>query len=132
MLNPLFEKHKLTKGPAKFVPNWDANNASTIYKSMLSQTNNKIKGIIAANDNIAGAVVADEKAAHLKPVPLSGQDTTAQGVQYIIAGWQSGTVYKKVSLEANAAAAAAIALLKGKKPVHERVPAERHRRRSRR
>jgi D-xylose transport system substrate-binding protein len=117
VLNPLFAHHKLTKGPAKFVPGWDANNAAVIYKAMLSQTNNKIKGVIAANDNIAGAVVADEKAAHLKPVPLSGQDTTAQGVQYILAGWQSGTVYKKVSLEANAAAAAAIALLHGKKPV---------------
>ena len=35
VLNPLFKHHKLTKGPAKFVPNWDANNASTIYKSML-------------------------------------------------------------------------------------------------
>ena len=116
VLNPLFKHHKLTKGPARFVPGWDANNAATIYKAMLSQTNNKIKGVIAANDNIAGAVVADEKAAHLKPVPLSGQDTTAQGVQYILAGWQSGTVYKKVSLEANAAAAAAIALLHGKKP----------------
>jgi D-xylose transport system substrate-binding protein len=118
VVNPLFKHHKLTKGPAKFVPNWDANNASTIYKSMLSQTHNgsQIKGVIAANDNIAGAVVADEKAAHLKPVPLSGQDATAQGVQYIISGWQTGTVYKKVSLEANAAAAAAIALLHGKKP----------------
>jgi D-xylose transport system substrate-binding protein len=116
VLNPLFKHHKLTKGPAKFVPGWDANNAATIYKSMLSQTNNKIKGIIAANDNIAGAVVADEKAAHLKKVPLSGQDASAQGVQYILAGWQTGTVYKKVSLEANAAAAAAIKLLHGKKP----------------
>jgi D-xylose transport system substrate-binding protein len=116
VLNPLFKHHKLTKGPARFVPDWDANNAATIYKSMLSQTNNKIKGVIAANDNIAGAVVADEKSAHLKPVPLSGQDATAQGVQYIISGWQTGTVYKKVSLEANAAAAAAIALLHGKKP----------------
>ena len=83
---------------------------------MLSQTNNKIQGVIAANDNIAGAVIADEKAKHLKPIPLSGQDASVQGVQYILAGWQSGTVYKKVSLEANAAAAAAIALLHGKKP----------------
>ncbi len=116
VLNPLFKHHKLTKGPTKFVPGWDANNAATIYKSMLSQTNNKIKGIIAANDNIAGAVIADEKAAHLKKVPLSGQDASAQGVQYILAGWQTGTVYKKVSLEANAAAAAAIKLLHGKKP----------------
>jgi D-xylose transport system substrate-binding protein len=118
VLNPLFKKHKLTKGPTRFVAGWDATTAGTDYKAMLSQTHNgqQIKGIIAANDNIAGAVVADEKAAHLKPVPLSGQDATAQGVQYIISGWQTGTVYKKVSLEANAAAAAAIALLHGKKP----------------
>src|SRR5581483_2150976 len=94
----------------------DANNAATIFNQMLVKTNNNIQGIIAANDNIAGAVVADLKAKHLKPIPLSGQDTTAQGVQYILAGWQSGTVYKKVSLEANAAAAAAIALLHGKTP----------------
>jgi D-xylose transport system substrate-binding protein len=116
VLNPLFKKHKLKKGPAKFVPDWDANNAANIYDQMLVQTNNKIKGVIAANDNIAGAVVADEKAHHLKPVPLSGQDTTAQGVQYILAGWQTGTVYKFVPLEAKAAADAAIALLHGKTP----------------
>ena len=116
VLNPLFKHHKLKKGPQKFVPDWDATNAATIYDQMLVQTHNKIKGIIAANDNIAGAVIAREKAHHLKKTPLSGQDATAAGVQYIIAGWQTGTVYKKVSLEANAAAAAAIALLHGKTP----------------
>jgi D-xylose transport system substrate-binding protein len=116
VLNPLFKKHLLKKGPQQFVPDWDANNAATIFDQMLVKTNNKIKGVIAANDNIAGAVVADEKAHHLKPIPLSGQDTTAQGVQYILAGWQSGTVYKYVPLEANAVAAAAVALLHGNKP----------------
>ena len=34
------------------------------------------------------------KAKKLKPIPLSGQDATAQGVQNIISGWQSMTVYK--------------------------------------
>jgi D-xylose transport system substrate-binding protein len=116
VLNPLFKHHKLKKGPTKFVPGWLANNAATIYDQMLLKTHNKIKAAIAANDNIAGAVIAREKAHHLKPIPLSGQDATAAGVQYIIAGWQTGTVYKKVSLEANAAAAAAIALLHGKTP----------------
>jgi D-xylose transport system substrate-binding protein len=116
VLNPLFKHHKLKKGPQKFVPGWLANNAATIYDQMLLKTHNKIKGIIAANDNIAGAVIAREKAHHLKKTPLSGQDATAAGVQYILAGWQTGTVYKKVSLEANAAAAAAIALLHHKKP----------------
>ncbi len=83
---------------------------------MLVKTNNNIQGVIAANDNIAGAVIADLKAKHLKPIPLSGQDATPQGIQYILAGWQTGTVYKYVPDEANAAAAAAVALLKGQKP----------------
>jgi D-xylose transport system substrate-binding protein len=117
VLNPLFKHHVLKKGPQKFVPDWSANNAANIYDQMLVKTNNKIKGVIAANDNIAGAVIAREKAHHLKPVPLSGQDTTATGVQYILAGWQSGTVYKYVPLETQAAVKAAIALLHGKKPV---------------
>ena len=61
-------------------------------------------------------MIADLKARKLKPIPLSGQDASPQGVQYILAGWQTGTVYKYVPDEAKAAAAAAVALLKGKKP----------------
>ena len=83
---------------------------------MLVKTSNNVQGIIAANDNIAGAVIADLKAKHLKPIPISGQDATPQGIQYILAGWQSGTVYKYVPDEANAAAAAAVALVKGTTP----------------
>jgi D-xylose transport system substrate-binding protein len=116
VMNPIFKAKKLKKGPAKFVPDWDANNAANIFSQMLVSTNNNIQGVIAANDNIAGAVIADLKAKHLPPIPLSGQDATAQGVQYIIAGWQTGTVYKYVPAEVNATAAAAIALLKGQKP----------------
>jgi len=116
ILNPLFKAGKLTKGPQQFVPDWLATNAGPIYAQMLVKTNNNIQAAIAANDNIAGAVIADEKARHLKPIPLSGQDATPQGIQYILAGWQSGTVYKYVPDEANAAAAAAVALLKGQKP----------------
>jgi D-xylose transport system substrate-binding protein len=116
VLNPLFASGAVKKGPQQFVPDWDANNAATIFSQMLVKTNNNIQGVIAANDNIAGAVIADLKAKHLKPLPLSGQDATPQGIQYILAGWQSGTVYKYVPDEANAAAAAAVALVKGQKP----------------
>jgi len=116
IFNPLFKSGALKKGPQQFVPDWDANNAATIFDQMLVKTNNNIQGVLAANDNIAGAVVADLKAKGLKPVALSGQDTTAQGVQYILAGWQSGTVYKYVPNETAAAAAAAVALIHGKKP----------------
>ncbi len=116
ILNPVFKKGTVKKGPAKFVPEWDAKNAQTIFEQMLVQTNNKIDGAVAANDNIAGAVVATLKAKGLKPIALSGQDATVQGVQNIISGWQTNTVYKYVPDEANAAAAAAVALFKGKKP----------------
>ncbi len=60
-------QHKLKKGPQQFVPDWDANNAATIFSQMLVKTSNKIQGVLAANDNIAGAVIADLKAKHLKP-----------------------------------------------------------------
>jgi D-xylose transport system substrate-binding protein len=116
ILNPLFKAKKVKKGPAKFVPEWDSKNAQTIFEQMLVQTNNNIQGVVGANDNIAGAVVATLKAKGLDPIPLSGQDATVQGVQNIISGWQTNTVYKYVPDEANAAAAAAIALYKGKKP----------------
>jgi D-xylose transport system substrate-binding protein len=116
VLNPLFKVKKVTKGPAKFVPEWDSKNAQTIFEQMLVQTNNNIQGVIAANDGIAGAVVATLKAKGLDPVALSGQDATVQGVQNIISGWQTNTVYKYVPDEANAAVKAAVALFKGKKP----------------
>ena len=115
VLNPLFKGGTLTKGPQKFVPLWLATNAQPIFEQMLLQTNNKIDGAIAANDNIAGAVIATLKAKHLDPIALSGQDASPAGVQQILAGWQTMTVYKYVPDEANAAAAAAVALLKGKK-----------------
>ncbi len=114
------------------MPDWLATNAGPIFAQMLVKTNNKIDAAIAANDNIAGAVVADLKARHLPPIPLSGQDATPQGVQYILAGWQTGTVYKYVPDEANAAAAAAVALLKGQKPKSNTHQEERRPRTSRR
>jgi len=115
VLNPLFKSGKLAKGPQQFVPLWLATNAQPIFEQMLLRTNNKIDGAIAANDSIAGAVIAALKAKKLDPIALSGQDATVQGVQNIISGWQTMTVYKYVPLEANAAAAAAVALLRHKK-----------------
>jgi D-xylose transport system substrate-binding protein len=115
VLNPLFNRGKITKGPQQFVPDWLATNAAPIFTQMLLRTGNKIDGAIAANDNIAGAVVATLKAKHLQPIALSGQDATAQGVQNIISGWQTMTVYKYVPYEVGGATKAAIALLNGKK-----------------
>jgi D-xylose transport system substrate-binding protein len=115
VLKPLYANGTLKKGPDQFVPGWDNQKAGTIFEQMLIQTANKIDGVAAANDGIANAVVVALKAHQLSPIPLSGQDATTQGVQNVISGWQTMTVFKDVRKEANAAAAAAVAIVKGKK-----------------
>jgi D-xylose transport system substrate-binding protein len=116
ILNPLYKKGTFKKATAgDQYTQWNPVLGRQIFDQMLARNGNKINGVLAANDGLAGAVVASLKAHGLKPIPLTGQDATPTGVQFILAGWQSGTVYKSVRKEANAAAAAAIAIIKGKK-----------------
>jgi D-xylose transport system substrate-binding protein len=116
ILNPLFKNGTFKKGPEQFVPGWDNQKAGTIFEQMLVKTSNKIDGVAAANDGLANAVIVALKARKLKPIPLSGQDATEQGVQNIISGWQTMTVWKDTRKLATASAAAAIRLAKGQKP----------------
>src|SRR4051794_6356874 len=116
VLKPLYASGALKKGPDQFVPGWDNQKAGTIFNQMLIKTGNKIDGVVAANDGIANAVVVDLKQHHLKPLPLSGQDATTQGVQNIISGWQTMTVFKDVRILATKTAQAAVKIAKGAKP----------------
>jgi D-xylose transport system substrate-binding protein len=116
VLNPLYKNGTLTKGPQQFTPGWDNQKAGTIFEQMLVKTSNKIDAVAAANDGLANAVIVALKARKLKPIPLSGQDATEQGVQNIISGWQTMTVWKDQRKGATITAAAAVALLKGQKP----------------
>jgi D-xylose transport system substrate-binding protein len=116
ILKPLYKSgtFKLATAGDQYTE-WSATKARTIFDEMLARNANKINGVLAANDGLAGAVVASLMAHGLGKIPLTGQDATPTGVQFILAGWQTGTVYKSVRREANAAAAVAIALLKHKK-----------------
>jgi D-xylose transport system substrate-binding protein len=115
ILKPLYKKGTFKHGPDQFVPGWDNQKAGTIFEQMLVRTGNKIDAVAAANDGLANAVVVALKAHGLKPIPLSGQDATPQGVQNIISGWQTMTVWKDTRVLAKAAAKSAIQLLKGQK-----------------
>jgi D-xylose transport system substrate-binding protein len=116
VLNPLYSSGKLAKGPNQSVPDWDNQKALTIFEQMLQQTNNKIDGVLSANDGLANSVISALNARKLKHIPVTGQDATAQGIQHILAGEQCMTVYKAVKKEADAAATLAIALAKGQTP----------------
>ena len=98
------------------VPDWDNQQALTLFEQILVAEQNKVDAVFAANDGIAGAVVSALKSANLEPIPLSGQDATAAGIQNVLAGWQTMTVYKPIKAEADAAAAIAIGLLNGEAP----------------
>ena len=96
VLKPLYANGTFKKGPDQFTPAWDNDKARTIFEQMLVKTGNKIDAVAAANDGLANAVVSALKAQKLKPIPLSGQDATPAGVQNILSGWQTMTVYKAV------------------------------------
>jgi D-xylose transport system substrate-binding protein len=116
VLNPLYDNGTFKKATAGDQwTDWDPIKGRTIFDQMLARNANNIAGVLAANDGLAGAVVASLQAHGLNPLPLTGQDATPTGVQYILAGWQTGTVYKSVRAEANAAAGVAIDLIKHKK-----------------
>jgi D-xylose transport system substrate-binding protein len=116
VLNPLFKNGTFKKGPNQFVPGWDNQKARTIFEQMLVRTGNKIDAVAAANDGLANAVVTALKAKKLKPIPLSGQDATELGVQNIISGWQTMTVWKDQRKLGRQAVAAAVAYLNNRKP----------------
>jgi D-xylose transport system substrate-binding protein len=116
VLKPLYKSGALKKGPDQFTPGWDNQKAGTIFGQMLIRTANKIDGVVAANDGLANAVVVNLQQKKLKPIPLSGQDATSQGVQNIISGWQTMTVWKDVRKLATATAQAAVKIVKGQAP----------------
>jgi D-xylose transport system substrate-binding protein len=116
VLDPKYKDGTFVKGPNQSVPDWDNQKALTIYEQMLQSTNNKIDGVLAANDGLANSVISAQKARKLPAIPVTGQDATAQGIQNILAGDQCMTVYKAVKAEADAASKLAIALAKGQTP----------------
>jgi D-xylose transport system substrate-binding protein len=95
------------------VPDWDNQQALTLFEQILVANSNDVDAVFAANDGIAGAVISALQSANAGPIPVSGQDATANGIQNILAGRQTMTVYKPIKAEAESAAAVAVALLNG-------------------
>jgi len=116
VLKPLYSSGKATKVADQSVPDWDNQKALTIFEQMLQKSNNKIDGVLAANDGLGNSAISAIKARKLKQLPVTGQDATPQGIQNILSGDQCMTVYKAVKKEADAASKLAIALATGKQP----------------
>jgi D-xylose transport system substrate-binding protein len=108
---------KVTIGKEYDTPDWTPDKAQTeAEQAITSLGKSKIIGFYSANDGMAAGIAASIKNAGFNPFPpLTGQDAQLDGIQRILTGEQSMTVYKAIKPEAEAAAGMAIALLQGQK-----------------
>lgn len=97
----------------RHVPGWDNQQAQTIMEQILTSADNKVDAVFAANDGLGNSAINALEAAGVENAPVSGQDATAAGIQNILLGKQTMTVYKPIEAEANLAAAVALALRNG-------------------
>jgi D-xylose transport system substrate-binding protein len=112
VLDPAVAAGKVKIAQEVDVSKWDNTTAATDFQQLLTKNKGKVDGVLAANDGIGGAAIGILKSKNLK-VPVTGQDASIQGLQYVLSGDQCMTVFKDVSKEADAAAKLAIALAKG-------------------
>ena len=96
---------------------WDPPTAVTEFQQAFT-ANPKTNAVLMPNDNTAAPVVQYLQSLKVKPntFPLTGQDATPVGLQNVLAGYQCGTVYKPIYVEAQATAALALYLRAGKTP----------------
>ena len=105
---------------------WDQAKSQTNFEQALTSLGGKVDGVWVANDTNAAGVIKVLQDNNLKGVAVSGQDANVAGLQNILLGWQTATVYKPVKDEAAAAVDTAVALLKGEKPDGRREAGRRH------
>jgi D-xylose transport system substrate-binding protein len=96
---------------------WQPQEAATTFEQQYT-ANEKINAVVTPNDDNANAVIAVLKKNKIgeKTFPTTGQDASMPGLQNILTGFQCGTVYKPIYLEAQAAAALALYLRAGLEP----------------
>jgi D-xylose transport system substrate-binding protein len=121
VLQPYYDDATFTKGPDQPVDDWDSVLGGKVFTQMFQQQP-KIRGVLAANDGLGGAVIEVLKKHKLNgEVPVTGQDASIDGLRAILIGDQCMTVYKAIKPEATTAANLAIALFKGEKPTEENL-----------
>ena len=98
-------------------PGWVNATGGTIFQQQYT-AHPEINTTIEANDGLANAVITDLKndGVAAKKIPTTGQDATLQGMENILQGFQCGSVYKAVYLEAQDAVAIATIVRAGQTP----------------
>jgi D-xylose transport system substrate-binding protein len=96
---------------------WDPPTALSEFQQQFT-AHKTINSVVTPNDENAAPIIhyLQTKGVKAKTFPVTGQDATTVGLQNILAGYQCGTVYKPIYLEAQAAVALAMFIRAGKTP----------------
>jgi D-xylose transport system substrate-binding protein len=116
VLNPKFSDGTYVK-VGEPAGTWTPSIAATTFQQQYTAHPN-INAVVTPNDDNANAVIAILQTNKIpaKTFPTTGQDASPSGLQNILKGYQCGTVYKPIYLEAQAAAALALYLRAGVTP----------------
>ena len=121
VLTPYFKKHIFTlvgRTAGTWTPPVQASEFEAAYTAHPT-----INAVLIPNDETGAPIITYLKSKGIKPdtFPTTGQDATLTGLQNVLSGYQCGTVYKPIYLEAQAAVALALYLRAGKTPPHSLV-----------
>jgi D-xylose transport system substrate-binding protein len=96
---------------------WDPPTAESEFQQQFTAHKN-INSVLTPNDENAAPIIhyLQTQGVKARTFPVTGQDATLVGLQNILSGYQCGTVYKPIYLEAQAAVALAMYLRAGKTP----------------
>jgi D-xylose transport system substrate-binding protein len=96
---------------------WKNDVGQQIFQQQFTAHSN-INATVEANDGLGNAVVTVLKNKNIgaKKVPTTGQDASPDGLVNVLTGYQCGTVYKAIYLEAQDAVALATVLRAGQTP----------------
>ncbi|KAA2254935.1 sugar ABC transporter substrate-binding protein [Solihabitans fulvus] len=114
VLKPKYDAGDYKLVQSKPIDDWDNQKGGQDFEQILTGNGQKVDGVVAANDGLAGAVITVLKKYGLNgKVPVTGQDATPDGLKAVLTGDQYMTVFKPIDQEANATAELAAALAKG-------------------
>jgi D-xylose transport system substrate-binding protein len=96
---------------------WTPAVAATTFEQQFTAHKN-INAVVTPNDDNANAVISvlHKDTIPPKTFPTTGQDASLSGLQNILKGYQCGTVYKPIYVEAQSAVAIALYVRAGQKP----------------
>jgi D-xylose transport system substrate-binding protein len=116
VIQPFFKTGKWTD-VTQTADTWDPPTAETEFQEAYTAHPN-INSAVIPNDESAAPIITYLQSLHIAPktFPTTGQDATLTGLQNVLSGYQCGTVYKPIYLEAQAASALALYLRAGKTP----------------